>query len=103
MGLSGIPLNLITANMAGIVIGVGIDYAIHVTELFRYYRDLEKTVKIASTPILANAFGLSVGLSALILSPFTFHTYLVAIMWVTMTVSSFMSLVVLPKLLEVKR
>ncbi|AJG41366.1 RND transporter [Thermotoga sp. RQ7] len=103
MGLSGIPLNLITANMAGIVIGVGIDYAIHVTELFRYYRDLEKTVKIASTPVLANAFGLSVGLSALILSPFTFHTYLVAIMWVTMTVSSFMSLVVLPKLLEVKR
>ncbi|PLV56323.1 RND transporter [Thermotoga sp. SG1] len=103
MGLSGIPLNLITANMAGIVIGVGIDYAIHVTELFRYYKDLERTVKIASTPILANAFGLSVGLSALILSPFTFHAYLVAIMWVTMTVSSFMSLVILPKLLEMRR
>jgi len=103
MGLSGIPLNLITANMAGIVIGVGIDYAIHVTELFRYYGDMEKTVRIASTPVLANAFGLSIGLSALILSPFTFHTYLVAIMWVTMTVSSFMSLVILPKLLEAKK
>lgn len=103
MGLSGIPLNLITANMAGIVIGVGIDYAIHVTELFRYYGDIEKTVRIASTPVLANAFGLSIGLSALILSPFTFHTYLVAIMWVTMTVSSFMSLVILPKLLEAKK
>jgi len=64
---------------------------------------MEKTVRIASTPVLANAFGLSIGLSALILSPFTFHTYLVAIMWVTMTVSSFMSLVILPKLLEAKK
>ncbi|PLV59996.1 RND family transporter [Thermotoga sp. KOL6] len=100
MGLTGIPLNLITANMGGIVIGVGIDYAIHVVELYRYYKNIEKTVRMASIPVLTNAYGLAVGLSALLLSPFTFHAYLVAIMWITMTISSFTSLVVLPKLLQ---
>jgi len=102
MGYLGIDLNVITINMASIVIGVGIDYSIHFIELYKYYLKIEKnnalhrTFKSASKPILANALGLAIGLTALFFSPLTTHSYLAGIMWVTMLTSSFVSLTLLP-------
>ncbi|MBO8160416.1 MAG: RND family transporter [Thermosipho sp. (in: Bacteria)] len=108
MGYSGIKLSIITATMGSIVVGVGIDYAIHFIENFGYnlkkYSEVDlvltKTYETTSKPILANALGLAIGLSVLILSPFKIHEYLVMIMWVTMTSSSFLSLSLLPTLLS---
>jgi len=107
MGYSGMDLNIVTITMASIVIGVGIDYSIHFVELFKYYskmgknNPLEKTFKSASKPILANALGLAIGLTAMFLSPLTIHSYLAGIMWVTMIISSFVSLTLLPFLIKV--
>ena len=106
MGYTGINLSVVTANMAGITIGVGIDYAIHYSALFRYYRK-EGSIKPhvdafndASKPIIANAMGLAMGLTVMNLSPLSIHTYLSMIMWVTMLASSFLSLTILPNLLS---
>ena len=106
MGYFNMDLNVVTVTMASIVIGVGIDYSIHFAELYRYYskegdkrQALHRTFVSASKPIIANALGLSVGLTAMFLSPLTIHSYLASIMWVTMLTSCFVSLTLLPFLI----
>ncbi len=107
MGYASIDLSIITSTIASITIGVGIDYSIHLTSLFKQFLK-EKTSKEAARlafeyvekPVIANALGLALGLSALLFSPLQFHTYMSMLMWVTMLVSSFVSLTFLPTLLE---
>lgn len=106
MGYFNMDLNVVMVTMASIVIGVGIDYSIHFAELYRYYskegdkrQALHRTFVSASKPIIANALGLSVGLTAMFLSPLTIHSYLASIMWVTMLTSCFVSLTLLPFLI----
>ncbi|WP_233120238.1 RND family transporter [Thermosipho sp. 1074] len=107
MGYFNIKLSIITATMGSIVVGVGIDYAIHFIESYNYYLKIlknkklaiEKSFDVTSKPILANALGLAIGLSVLLLSPLKIHEYLVGIMWVSMITSSIFSLTLLPTLL----
>ena len=105
MGYAHIDLSIITSIMSGMTIGVGIDYAIHYTSIFR---SLEKrsrdnpaheAMRYVATPILANSLGLSIGFSVMILSPLQIHTTLSILMWVTMVLSSILSLSLLPSLL----
>lgn len=97
-------LNIMTANLSAICIGVGVDYAIHVISGIHYFRrngmDDEESVNSAlssvSRPVLANAFGLAIGLSALFFSPIRLHFHAAAIMWVAMMVSSMAALLLIP-------
>lgn len=107
LGLSGIPLNIITTIIFSISIGVGIDYAVHYSSIWMtYYKknnnkleSAEKAYKYTSRPILANAIGLSIGLSVLLFSPLKIHFYVSVLMWVAMLVSVFLTLSFLPTLL----
>ena len=107
MGLLGISLNLVSCTIFSITIGVGIDYAIHYTSLWKQYRNQGfdartsslKAYSFSQKPILANAFGLSLGFSALFLSPLKLHTTVASLMWVAMMSSVLFSLVILPTLL----
>lgn len=107
MGYIGMTLNVITATMASITIGVGIDYAIHFVSLYQLHlkegsnstEAVEQAFLSSARPIIANALGLSVGLSALFFSPLMIHTYLACIMWITMIASSVLTLAVLPSIL----
>ncbi len=107
MGYTGIELSIVTCTMASITIGVGVDYSIHLTSLFKYYY-YDKRVNNAADlafeyvqkPVIANALGLALGLSSLLFSPLQFHTYLSMLMWVTMIISSYVSLTFLPTLLK---
>ena len=107
MGYEGISLSIVTSTIASITIGVGIDYSVHFSSLFKtFYKehDAETAAKMAfeyvSKPVLANALGLSIGLTALFFSPLQFHTYMSMLMWVSMLVSSFVSLTFLPTILK---
>lgn len=106
LGITGISLNLMTCTIFSITLGIGVDYAIHFTSVFKYYSDLgennpiELAFKYTSRPVIANAFGLSLGLSALWLSPLLIHLHLSALMWVSMTIAVFMSLTLLPTMLK---
>jgi len=104
VAISGIQLNLLTAVISSIVLGVGIDYAIHFVAAIDIarrdgpgyvYRALDR----AGRPIVANAMGIAVALSALWLSPLAIHAQVSMIMWVGMIVSALTALVVLPALL----
>ncbi len=107
MGYEGISLSIVTSTIASITIGVGIDYSVHFSSLFKtFYKEhnAETAAKMAfeyvSKPVLANALGLAIGLTALFFSPLQFHTYMSMLMWVSMLVSSFVSLTFLPTILR---
>jgi len=129
MGLTGISLNLFTATIFSITIGVGIDYAVHYTSVWLYYAypensmknsiettelksngshidglannsPTERALKYTGRPIIANALGLSIGLSALLLSPLRIHMYVSVLMWTAMLSSVFLSLSLLPTILR---
>jgi len=108
LGISGISLNIITATIFSITIGVGVDYAVHFTSVWQYHKNkglnsqkaAEKAYKYTARPILANAFGLAIGLSALLLSPIRLHLYVSILMWVAMMSGVFFSLSFLPTVLR---
>ncbi len=101
---SGIQLNLLTAVISSIVIGVGIDYAIHyVAAIDHARRDGDgyvlRAIDRAGRPIVANALGIAIALSALWLSPLRIHAQVSMIMWVAMTVAASSALLIIPALL----
>jgi predicted RND superfamily exporter protein len=106
LGLTQIPLNLMTAMIFSISLGIGIDYAIHYTSIYKYHLDhkdqdaRELALKYTARPIIANAFGLSLGLTALWLSPLRIHFHISSLMWVAMMTSVFLSLTLIPTLLQ---
>ncbi len=101
---SGIQLNLLTAVISSIVIGVGIDYAIHYAAAIDHARRdgdgyVLRAIDRAGRPIVANALGIAVALTALWLSPLKIHGQVSMIMWIAMTVAASTALVVIPALL----
>jgi predicted RND superfamily exporter protein len=102
---SGIQLNLLTAVISGIVIGVGIDYSIHyVAAIDLARRDgsgyVLRAIDRAGRPIVANGLGIAVALTALWLSPLKIHSQVSMIMWVAMVTAALTAIVVIPALLE---
>lgn len=107
MGLLAITkfnLNVVTANLSAIAIGVGVDYSIHLISGIYYFRErghkgresVDLALSTVGKPILANAFGLAIGLSVLFLSPLQIHLEVAAVMWVAMMVSSMAALLLIP-------
>ncbi len=104
LSLTGFNLNIMTATLSAIAIGIGIDYSIHLLSSIYYYRELgsergEDVIKALSTvsrPILANALGLIAGYSAFFFSPLKIHAHAGAVMWVAMVVSSMAALLLVP-------
>ncbi len=101
---SGIQLNLLTAVISSIVIGVGIDYAIHYVAAIDHARRegdgyVLRAIDRAGRPIVANALGIAIALSALWLSPLRIHAQVSMIMWVAMTVAASSALLLIPALL----
>ncbi|MCJ7769497.1 MAG: efflux RND transporter permease subunit, partial [Dehalococcoidales bacterium] len=104
LAMTGFNLNIMTATLSAIAIGVGVDYSIHLISGIYYFRRQQKNwkeavdsaLKSVSRPRLANAFGLAIGLSALFFSPLLIHTHVASVMWVAMVVSSLAALFLIP-------
>jgi len=110
MSFSGIKLNIGTALVASIAIGIGIDYTIHY--LSSYHREFQASYKSGSgdylirtfqssgKAIIFNALSVGAGFAVLILSKFVMLSYLGALIAITMGTSAFAALTLLPVLLE---
>jgi len=101
---SGIQLNLLTAVVSGIVIGVGIDYSIHFVAAINNARPagpgyVLRAIDRAGRPIVANGLGIAVALTALWLSPLKIHSQVSMIMWVAMITAAVTAIVVVSALL----
>lgn len=104
LAASGINLNLVTAVISSIVIGVGIDYAIHFIAAINHGRPdgdgyVLRAIDRAGRPIVANALGIAVAMSALWLSPLKIHSQISMVMWVAMTTGALTALLVIPAFL----
>ncbi|MFC1981520.1 RND family transporter [Chloroflexota bacterium] len=104
LSITDFNLNVVTANLSAITVGVGVDYAIHLISGIYYFRrqgldstnSVDSALLSLSRPILANALGLAVGLSVFFLSPLRIHMQVASIMWIAMVVSSMGALLLIP-------
>lgn len=109
MGFLGIKLNIGTAMVASISVGVGIDYTIHYMAAYHHEYLVTKgegdfmrrTFFTSGKAILFNAVSVGLGFGVLALSQFNILSALGLLIALTMMTSSLVSLTLLPVLLSV--
>jgi predicted RND superfamily exporter protein len=104
MGLTGVPVNITTALIASLAVGIGIDYTIHFIDAFkREYREggnfLHRTFAGSGKAILINAVSVGAGFSVLALSQFRVTVQFGGLIALSMAISAVVSLTVIPVLL----
>ncbi len=108
MGLAGIKLNIGTALVASVSVGIGIDYTIHYLAAYRHEWQaaggrgdfLRATFATSGKAILINAVSVGAGFAVLMLSKFNILADLGLLIACTMGSSALVSLTVLPVLLK---
>jgi predicted RND superfamily exporter protein len=108
MGFTHITINVATALIASLAVGIGIDYTIHFIDAFkREYSDggdyLYRTFAGAGKAILINAVSVGAGFGVLVLSQFRLMAQFGGIIALSMGISAVISLTVIPVLLETIR
>ena len=107
MGLLGIKLNIGTALMGSLAVGIGIDYTIHFIEFFkREYKAeqqdfLRRTFIGCGKAILVNALSVGLGFGVLAFSRFQIVADLGILVAFCMMITAVISLTVIPALLTV--
>ena len=107
MGFASITLDVATAMVSSVAVGIGIDYTIHFLSAYKRERVRHGTVKEAERRTLRttgraitfNAISVAAGFAVLVLSRFNPLMYMGGLIALTMIVSSTASLTILPVLL----
>jgi predicted RND superfamily exporter protein len=105
MGFLGIKLNIGTALIASLAVGIGIDYTIHFIESFkREYQSggtdfLRRAFSSCGKAILINAVSVGAGFSVLAFSRFKILAEFGALIALSMVITAVVSLTVIPVLL----
>ncbi|MGM0370394.1 MAG: MMPL family transporter, partial [Bacillota bacterium] len=108
MGYTGIKLDIGTAMVASIAIGIGVDYTIHFLSAYHYERqrsdDLDQvcqnTLLTAGKAIIFNATSVAAGFAVLLFSNFYPLVNLGLLVMLTMITSSIAAMTILPALLN---
>ncbi len=108
MGWFGIDLDMATAMIAAISIGIGVDDTVHFLNTFRHFRDrgydvdqtIEKTLAISGKAILYTSVALVLGFSVLMLSSFKPNMYFGILVAINMIATTIGALVVLPSTIK---
>lgn len=104
MGLVGVPLTVASALVSAIVIGVGVDYGVHVLARWDLLKGLDhaehvrKTIAEVGRPILLNALAVGAGLGVLALSQFQPIQQLGMLSVTTMLMAAVGALLIIPLL-----
>jgi hypothetical protein len=108
MGWLGIPLGVATSMFAGMTLGMGVDFAIHLLERFQLARAaglardpaLSQAVAGIGPAVLTNAFAVAVGFGVLMLSQVPANARLGLLVVLGVLNCLFATLLVLPVLLR---
>ncbi|UCD38343.1 MAG: MMPL family transporter [Fidelibacterota bacterium] len=111
MGLLGIELSHVTALLTSIIIGVGVDFAVHFIAQYRNFirkgldRDKVSQVTIDDVgyPIMLNVTAVSVGFSALLFSEFVPMNYMGGLVILSMVSCAVGTLTILATLVHLMR
>jgi len=109
MGYAGIELNIATAMLSSIMIGVGVDYTVHfIWHLREHIREglsfrdaMELTLKISGKGIVFNAGSVIIGFSVLMMSIFVPVSFFGVLIILSITMCLFGAMAVLPALLRI--
>jgi predicted RND superfamily exporter protein len=108
MGFLGIKLNIGTALIASLAVGIGIDYTIHFIEFFKHeyqtdHREgddfLRRTFNGCGKAIIINAVSVGAGFGVLAFSRFRILAEFGGLIMLSMAISALVSLIVIPVLL----
>ena len=107
MVLVGIPLGPVTATLAAVVIGVGVDYTIHITHRFLDFRregdDIAEaitgTLSTTGAALVVSALTTGIGFAVLLLSSLIPFQQFGALLIVAVIGSALVSVLVLPSML----
>jgi predicted RND superfamily exporter protein len=105
MGLLGITLNMGTALIASLAVGIGIDYTIHFMEFFKTEYQaggdyLHRTFTGCGKAILINAVSVGAGFAVLFFSQFRMIAELGGLVALSMIITAIISLTLMPVLFE---
>ncbi|MDH3299989.1 MAG: MMPL family transporter, partial [Acidimicrobiia bacterium] len=107
MVLVGIPLGPVTATLAAVVIGVGVDYTIHITHRFLDFRRegheiaeaITGTLSTTGAALVVSALTTGIGFAVLLLSSLIPFQQFGALLIVAVMGSALVSVLVLPSML----
>ncbi|NOX86934.1 MAG: RND family transporter [Chlorobi bacterium] len=107
MGLTGIPLNVVTVLVASIAMGIGIDYSIHFVSHFNHsiknYNSIktavEETMLVSGKAIMINFISVSAGFLVLVFSELVPMIYFGILIALSMLGSSMGALTLLPSII----
>lgn len=110
MGFTGIPLNIATVLVASIVVGIGIDYSIHVITHFNHSHKngvdietaLKNTIEVVGKAIIINVVSVSAGFLVLLFSEMVPLQYFGLLISLSMLGSGLGALILLPSILMLK-
>lgn len=108
MGIFGIKLDMSTAMVGSIAVGIGIDYTIHFMSSYTKFSKIESSIhnttkrslKSSGKAIIFNALSVAAGFIVLIRSSFNPLMFLGILITITMLISSMASITVMPAILN---
>jgi predicted RND superfamily exporter protein len=109
MGATGMPLGVATSMFASMVLGVGVDFAIHMVQRYRVMRSrsashdeaISQALSVTGPPLLVNALAIALGFGMLTLSRVPANAHLGMIAMVSLVGCLAATLLVVPALLRV--
>jgi uncharacterized protein len=109
MGWADVPLGVATSMFAGMTLGIGVDYAIHLIERYRLAREtgpstnnaILEAVATAGPAILIDGIAVAAGFGILVLSQVPSNAKLGALLTVSIIACLLSTLVLLPPLLSI--
>ena len=99
MGIFGVRLDIATAIVAGVLMGLTIDYSIHLVTRYRQKRDVNTVLEEIAPVIVASAIALSAGFGTLVFAPLMLFIRLGVLLAIGMLAGAFFTLGLLPVLL----
>lgn len=111
MGWFGIPLGVATSMFAGMTLGIGVDFAIHMAEAFGAARAggdgraeaLQRAMSLTGPPVLVNTVAIALGFGVLLLSQVPANARLGLLVVLGLVNCLLASLLLLPLLLRERR
>ncbi len=110
MAIFGIPIDISTATIASIGIGIGIDYTLHFLDRLKHMRRdmdleaaIEATMRTTGKGIFVNALAVAGGFAALLFSQLRGNIFMGLLMALIMLTSSIFAVTLLPALIVLVR
>ncbi|HCO69632.1 MAG TPA: RND transporter [Mesotoga infera] len=100
MAILGIRLEISTAIVAGILLGMTIDYAIHLMNRFIQTKDIYKAREEVRPAILSNTIALAAGFATLVFAPMKLFSGLGLLLAIGMVTGALLTLTLIPKIIS---